>query len=90
MFDMIGTHPARLVGRFEKDGLTVDTCKVTDSMQPYETAIEHPFYRNGEWVIVEMYDSKEEAKIGHDKWVALMNVDNDKLPYKRRLCGRTD
>jgi hypothetical protein len=48
---------------------TVDTCRVTDSTKSFETGIQSEFYRlNGDWVIVESYDTKEEAIIGHKKW----------------------
>lgn len=46
----------------------LDTCLVTDSIQSYETAISHPFYNNNDWVILESYDTKEEAIQGHNKW----------------------
>lgn len=59
----------RKVARFEKGKVIVDTCAVTDSDKPYETGISHPSYNKGDWVIVELYDTKGEAKIGHKKWV---------------------
>jgi hypothetical protein len=72
MFDflnMLGNHEERKVAHYNKDGVFVDTCLVTDSAQPYETAIEHPAYNNGTMIIVALYDTKEEAQAGHDKWV---------------------
>lgn len=77
-FSMASNYEERKVACFEKDGLTVDTCLVTDSDKDYETRIEHPSYNDGAWVIVELYDTKEEAKKGHDKWVKIMNA--EKLP----------
>ena len=73
-FDMMGNYEERKVDRYETEDLIVDTCAVNDSAEPYETAIEHPAYNNGKWVVVEMYDSKEEAQRGHDKWVKLMTA----------------
>lgn len=81
MFDflsMADNYEDRAVARYDSDGLTIDTCSVTDSEQPYETGIEHPLYNDGKWVIVEMYDSEEEAQQGHDKWVKVMT--KKKLP----------
>lgn len=53
---------------------TIDTAAVTDSDQPYETGIQDPNYNNGNWVIVELYDTKEEAQAGHIKWVDLFKT----------------
>ena len=57
----------------------IDTVAVNDSNKPFETAIKHPYYDNNEWTVVELYDTKEEAQIGHDKWV---EVFRNKLPEK--------
>ena len=46
-------------------GYTIDTCYTADC--GYETAIWHD--KLGSMVIVERYSNKEEAKIGHEKWV---------------------
>ena len=71
-FDMMGTYEERKVARYEKEELCVDTCAVTDSDQPYETGISHPAYNDGEFIIVELYDTEDQARIGHDKWVKKM------------------
>uniref|UniRef100_A0A6M3IJR3 Uncharacterized protein n=1 Tax=viral metagenome TaxID=1070528 RepID=A0A6M3IJR3_9ZZZZ len=55
-----------------KDGSCIDTCAVTDTDANYETGIQSPFYNNNSWVIVEEYDTLEEAKIGHKKWCDAM------------------
>ena len=57
----------------------IDTVAINDSNKPFETAIKHPNYNNNEWIVVEMYDTKEEAQIGHNKWVVLFR---EKLPDK--------
>lgn len=73
---MMNNHEKRVVDNYDEKGdetgLVVDTCAVSDSDQPFETGIKDPRYNNDEWIIVEMYDSKEEAQTGHDKWVKLM------------------
>lgn len=76
-FDMKDNHDEREVAHFNGKDLVVDTCLVTDSTKPYETAISHPAYNQGRWVVVELYETKEEAQQGHDKWVATMT---GKLP----------
>ncbi len=77
-FSMMNNYEDRAVERYEADGLIVDTCLVTDSDQSYETAISHPSYNSGAWVIVEMYDTEGEARNGHERWVRKMIA--DKLP----------
>jgi len=71
--DMYGTYESRKVGRLDtEDGVSVSTARVTDSDKPYETAVMHPRYKKDEWIIVECYDTKAEAKEGHEKWVKTM------------------
>lgn len=80
-FSMAGNYEQRKVDNFEGDnGLVVDTVAVTDSRKSYETGILHPAYNGGDWVIVDLYDTKKEAQAGHDKWVAIMTA--EKLPEK--------
>ena len=76
-FDMAYNYEDRKVANYTSGDVTlfVDTARVTDSSKPYETAISHPKYNHNKWVIVELYDTKEEAQIGHDKWVALMTAE---------------
>lgn len=75
MFDflnMANNYEERKIANYNKDGVVIDTCAVSDSRQPYETGIQHPQYNSGDWVIVELYNTKTEAQIGHDKWVAIL------------------
>ena len=74
MFSMIGNYEQRKVDRYESADVTIDTCSVSDAPHPFETGILHPEYKDGGWLIVEYYDSKETAQIGHDKWVARMTA----------------
>ena len=76
--DMVGNHAERLVANTKEGDAVIDTAAVSDSEQPYETGIAHPRYNNGAWVIVEMYDSRTEAKEGHNKWVDIFS--QGKLP----------
>lgn len=62
----------------EGNKFVLDTCLVTDSIKPYETAFSHKFYNDGLWVILESYDTKEEATVGHDKYIELFT--NHELP----------
>ena len=70
--DMAFDYDQMAVDRFEGLGMCIDTARVTDGSQPYETGVAHPEYNGGKWIIVEAYDTKEEAKKGHAKWVQVM------------------
>jgi len=70
--DMAYNHEERCVGTYDKDGVFVDTSLVTDAHKPYETGIEHPLYNDGVMIIVEYYDTKEDAAEGHERWVKLL------------------
>ena len=69
---MAANYTERKVDHYEKDGLVIDTCPVTDSSEPFETAVQHPNYNDGKWIVVQTYNSKEEAETGHKKWVKKM------------------
>ena len=78
--EMQNNYEERKVERFEEGDLVIDTAAVNDSNYPYETAIKHPFYNEGKWVIVQTYNSKEEAIIGHKEWVVRMT--SNALPHE--------
>jgi len=73
---MAGDYENRKIERFEEEGLVIDTCLVTDGEHLYETGVCHSSYNSGDWVIVEAYDTKEDAKEGHKKWIEIMTSDN--------------
>ena len=74
--NMLDDYEDRKVARYpEEENFLVDTCRVTDSKQPYETAVQHPRYNRGEIVIVQLYDTKEQALEGHEKWVKAMTTE---------------
>lgn len=75
-FNDIGNYDDRKVGRDYFDWGFISTAKVSDGQKDYETAVEHPEYNDGSMVIVDSYDTKEEAEAGHKKWVATMTSDN--------------
>lgn len=69
-------YDERCVARLENldARLLVSTARVSDGDRPYETAIAHPEYNHGAIVIVEAYDTREEAAAGHERWVAAMTA----------------
>jgi len=85
---MENNYEDRAIANFEKDKLTVDTCAVTDSTEPFETGIKHPAYNSGAWVIVELYKTKELAQKGHDKWVKIMTT--EKLPSELKEISTSE
>jgi hypothetical protein len=77
---MARNYEGRKVNHYEQGELIVDTCAVSDADKDYETAVVHPKYNGGEWIVVELYDTKKEAQIGHVRWVKKMTA--KKLPVK--------
>ena len=75
--NMLVPFEERMVARFENDetGLVVSTVAVFDTSMPFETAVMHPRYGNGKWVIVKQYHDRESAEQGHEKWVGVMNAE---------------
>lgn len=84
-FKDIGNYKDRVVANFQdKKGLSVDTSRVSDGSHPFETGVKHPRYYEGHWIIVQAYDTKEEAKAGHEVWVSLMTA--KELPKVLKDC----
>jgi hypothetical protein len=83
-FDMAFNYDERKVDRYEDETLLVDTCAVSDGAKPYETAVAHKEYKGGSWIVVEAYDTQEEAQAGHDRWVATMTA--EELPDMLADC----
>jgi hypothetical protein len=77
-------YEQRKISRYDKNGVLVDTARVSDGKQPYETGVEHPQYNNGNMIIVEGYDTIDAAKKGHDKWVK--TITGEKLPDVLKDC----
>lgn len=84
-FNMAGNYDLRKVAHDEEGDLIVDTAAVTDGRQPYETAVCHPCYNNGRWVIVEAYDTTQEAQAGHERWFSELKTTLP--PYLRDCCN---
>src|SRR5579885_1405803 len=90
MFDLFGlsnagNYESRRVGRYEQGKTSVSTAAVYDASYNYETAVAHPDYNQGKWVIVESYNDLEDAKAGHNRWVAM--VKQNKLPNPLKDIG---
>jgi len=77
-YGMLDNYESRKVANTKVNEGIIDTCAVTDSSKPYETGIQHSQYNSGNWVIVELYDTKEQALTGHNKWVKAFS--GKKLP----------
>lgn len=89
----VGNYEDRLVENTKLPNLAVvDTVRVSDAEKDYETAVSHPDYNEGDWIVVEAYDTAQQAKEGHAKWVNVMEEPPDMLEDKglagvRRLFG---
>jgi hypothetical protein len=74
-----GNYADRKVGRDSYPHGWISTAAVSDGAKPYETAVNDSRYSraNGEkeMVIVDAYDTIEDARAGHAKWLAAMTAD---------------
>lgn len=83
-----GNYEQRKVGCDDFEWGFISTAAVSDGAKPYETAVQHKQYGDGNMVIVEAYDTKAEATKGHAKWVATMTA--DVLPKVLKDCCNSD
>ena len=74
-FSMMFNYEDRKVDRYEDGVMVISMAAVDDSDKPYETAVAHPNYNDGKFVIVSTYDSRLEAEIGHQAWVQIMTAE---------------
>lgn len=58
----------RRIALFEKDGYKLSTVAIDAWYGDYETAL---IYKNGLIIVIEGYDTEEEAIKGHDKYSAM-------------------
>jgi len=69
----LGTQEERKIARFEgyTEGilLYVDTCAMYNSFAAFETAISYLKFNRGGWVIVQGYNTREQAVEGHEYWI---------------------
>ena len=61
------------IDRHEEGDLIVSTVHPPEAHRLAETAISHPEYDNGKWIIVQEYDDLGQARAGHLKWVEIMS-----------------
>lgn len=80
-----GNRESRLIKNDKVGEATIDTCRVSDGKQPYETGISHPEYDSGQWIIAEAYNTPDAALKGHKKWVKIMSA--KKLPKEIPDCN---
>ena len=73
------SYEDRVVGRDEFDWGFISTVKVNDGRKLFETAVKHHDYNEGDMVIVDCYDTKKQAKAGHDRWVTKMENPPEEL-----------
>ena len=87
--DDMNNYEERKVDRFDGGyGKMVSTARVSDGRQPFETAVAHPEYNGGDIIVVEAYDTIEQARAGHAKWEGLMR--KDALPDTLVDCSNSE
>ena len=96
--DMLGTYESRKVGRdyfeFGDKLVTVSTCEVNDSDDPYETCFflaEDPDDRDDCLTkIVETYGNKEAASEGHRRWCYWAEESEDFISIANYINSKED
>ena len=88
LLSMLHNYDIRKVGRDDFRWGFISTCRVTDGRKDYETAVEHKDYNGGAIVIVECYDTEQQAEDGHKRWVRTMTA--KKLPQTLKDCANTE
>ena len=68
------SYEDRLVKNTKQGRYIIDTCYCNDT-EKFETAINKD---NGQWIVVEEYETKELAKNGHKKWVEFTKANPQK------------
>lgn len=76
---MSGNYEQRVVKNTERNTFTLDTAMVTDRALPYETAVKHKDFNDGQWIVLEQSKTKEDAERTHDKWLAKLDAGVDSL-----------
>lgn len=71
--DMANNYEQRVVANTKTDIYELDTALVTDRVHQYETAVKADGYRNGEWIVLEYADTKEDAQAVHKKWLETLD-----------------
>ena len=66
----------------------ISTVNVTEGKRPFETAISHPNYNGGDWMVIEAYDKRKTALSGHKKWVNLIRKEG--LPKSFPHCTNSE
>lgn len=60
------------------DNWVVDTCFASDTGY-YETGILYEGFNNGNWIIVDEYESRKQSAIGHKKWIKHLKQNPEEL-----------
>lgn len=80
-------YESRKVSHSEIGDAVIDTTAVSDGSQSFETGVKHPEFNDGKWIIVEAYDTKEEAQRGHECWVVTIT---ENLPDQLTDCQNSE
>jgi len=80
--NMTSTYESRKIDRYENEDahVTVSTATINDSPAYAETAVCHPDYNDGKWIIVENHADRKSAQKAHNNWVK--TITTKPLPNK--------
>jgi len=76
---MSDNYKSRVVKNTKRNTFTLDTVRVADRELPYETAVAHKDFNDGDWIVLEWSETKEDAERTHDKWLAKLDAGVDSL-----------
>lgn len=79
LMSMMGNHDSRVVVNTKRDKFVLDTARVTDRDLPYETAVSHKDFNDGDWIVLEWSATKEDAEKVHAKWLEKLDAGVDSL-----------
>lgn len=68
MLTMMGNYEDRLVRNTKTDEFELDTVAVYDRPWNYETAVRHDDFNDGDWIVLDGCDTKEDAEDMHERW----------------------
>lgn len=66
---MRDNYEQRKMYNYLDGNMCIDTAIITDKELKYETALQHDSFNEGEWIVLEATDIKEESEKIHNKWV---------------------
>lgn len=78
--EMAGTYDQRNICHdVTSNKFEIDTSIVTDRTYKYESAVSHPEFNRGAWVILDSAPDEESAKVMHQSFIDYFEEEGDSL-----------